>query len=56
MGLTAEAIGALQTAADGFRKLDQKPAALELLRKMATLDPTNTSSPNHLRLTELGVV
>ncbi|MBW2289465.1 MAG: tetratricopeptide repeat protein [Deltaproteobacteria bacterium] len=44
MGLTAEAIGALQTAADGFHKQDRKPEALELLRKMATLDPTNTSS------------
>jgi len=44
MGLTAEAIGALQTAADGFHKLNRKPQALDLLRKMATLDPTNTAS------------
>jgi pilus assembly protein FimV len=44
MGLTAEAIGALQTAADGFHKLNRKPDALELLRKMAMLDPTNTAS------------
>ncbi len=44
MGLTTEAIGALQTAADGFHKLNRKPEALELLRKMAMLDPTNTAS------------
>ncbi len=44
MGLTAEAISALQTAADGFHRSGKKREALGLLRKMATLDPTNTSS------------
>jgi pilus assembly protein FimV len=44
MGLTAEAIAALQTAADGFHRQGKKRNALELLRKMATLDPTNTGS------------
>lgn len=44
MGLTAEAISALQTAADGFHKQGKKREALELLRKMATIDPTNTTS------------
>jgi tetratricopeptide (TPR) repeat protein len=44
MGLTAEAIAALQTAADGYHKQGKKREALELLRKMATIDPTNTTS------------
>jgi tetratricopeptide (TPR) repeat protein len=44
MGLSAEAILALQTAADGYRKQGKKREALELLRKMATIDPTNTTS------------
>jgi len=44
MGLTAEAIAALQTAADGYHRQGKKKEALGLLRKMATLDPTNTSS------------
>ncbi|HEY8154260.1 MAG TPA: tetratricopeptide repeat protein [Myxococcota bacterium] len=44
MGLTAEAIAALQTAADGYHRQGKKREALELLRKMATLDPTNTGS------------
>jgi tetratricopeptide (TPR) repeat protein len=44
MGLTAEAIAALQTAADGYHRQGKKRDALELLRKMATLDPTNTGS------------
>jgi tetratricopeptide (TPR) repeat protein len=44
MGLTAEAILALQTAADGYHKQGKKREALDLLRKMATLDPTNTTS------------
>jgi tetratricopeptide (TPR) repeat protein len=44
MGLTAEAILALQTAADGYHKEGKKREALDLLRKMATLDPTNTTS------------
>ncbi|MBW2420253.1 MAG: tetratricopeptide repeat protein [Deltaproteobacteria bacterium] len=44
MGLDAEAVHALQTAADGYNKEGQKREALELLRRMATLDPTNTTS------------
>ncbi|MBW1886075.1 MAG: tetratricopeptide repeat protein, partial [Deltaproteobacteria bacterium] len=44
MGLDGEAVNALQTAADGYHKEGQKPEALELLRKMATLDPSNTTS------------
>lgn len=44
MGLTAEAIHALQTAADGFHRQGDKREALDLLRKMATIDPTNTTS------------
>jgi len=44
MGLAAEAILALQTAADGYHKQGKKREALDLLRKMATLDPTNTAS------------
>ena len=44
MGLTSEAIQSLQTAADGLNKAGQKHDALELLRKMASLDPSNTTS------------
>ncbi|MFT5444172.1 MAG: tetratricopeptide (TPR) repeat protein, partial [Myxococcota bacterium] len=44
MGLDAEAVNALQTAADGYHKEGEKHEALELLRKMATLDPSNTNS------------
>lgn len=44
MGLDSEAVNALQTAADGYHKEGQKHEALELLRKMATLDPSNTTS------------
>jgi tetratricopeptide (TPR) repeat protein len=44
MGLTAEAINTLQTAADGHHREGRKREALDLLRKMATIDPTNTTS------------
>ena len=44
MGLTAEAIAALQTAADGFYKAGDREQALELLRRMANVDPANTMS------------
>ncbi len=44
MGLTAEAVSALQAAADGYHKKGKRHEALELLRKMAMLDPTNTTS------------
>lgn len=44
MGLDSEAIGALQTAADGYHREGRKTDALELLRQMAALDPTNVTS------------
>ena len=44
LGLISDAMGALQTAADAHNREGDKPAALELLRKMATLDPSNTTS------------
>jgi tetratricopeptide (TPR) repeat protein len=44
LGLTAEAFSALQTAADLHHREGRKREALELLRKMAALDPTNTTS------------
>jgi pilus assembly protein FimV len=44
MGLTAEALAALQTAADGYYREGKKSEALDLLRKMANADPTNTRS------------
>ncbi len=44
MGLTAEALSALQTAADGFHRQGKKSEALDLLRKMANADPSNTRS------------
>lgn len=51
IGLEAEAMGALQMAADGYHREGQKREALELLRKMAQLDPGNTTSG--LRVAEL---
>jgi tetratricopeptide (TPR) repeat protein len=51
MGLPAEAMGALQAAADTHHKAGRKREALESLRKMASLDPTNTSS--RLKVAEL---
>ncbi len=44
MGLTAEALAALQTAADGYHRQGRKSEALDLLRKMANADPSNTRS------------
>ncbi len=44
MGLTAEAIGCLETAAESYREAGQKQEALGLLRKMAAIDPSNTTS------------
>ena len=44
MGLVSEAIGALQAAADVQARTGNKRRALELLRTMAGLDPTNTTS------------
>ena len=51
MGLPSEAMGALQAAADTHHKAGRKREALESLRKMASLDPTNTSS--RLKVAEL---
>lgn len=51
MGLDSEAVGALQTAADGYHKEGRKAEALDLLRQMAALDPTNTTS--RLKVAEL---
>ncbi len=44
MGLTAEAIGSLEAAAESHRAAGQKQEALGLLRKMAAIDPSNTTS------------
>ena len=44
MGLTAEAIGSLEAAAEFHRAAGQKQEALGLLRKMAAIDPSNTTS------------
>src|SRR5262245_29311284 len=44
MGLVSEAIAALQAAADAQARSGNKRRALELLRTMASLDPTNTTS------------
>ncbi|HZO09201.1 MAG TPA: tetratricopeptide repeat protein, partial [Myxococcota bacterium] len=44
MGLGAEALAALQTAADGYHRQGKKSEALDLLRKMANADPSNTRS------------
>jgi tetratricopeptide (TPR) repeat protein len=51
LGLTSEAMAALQTAADAYHREGRKRDALELLRKMATLDPTNTTS--RMKIAEL---
>ncbi len=44
LGLTSEAVSALQSSADALHKQGRKREALELLRKMASFDPTNTTS------------
>jgi tetratricopeptide (TPR) repeat protein len=51
MGLAAEAMLALQTAADAHHQEGRRREALDLLRKMASLDPTNTTS--RLKVAEL---
>jgi tetratricopeptide (TPR) repeat protein len=51
LGLTSEAMAALQTAADAYHREGRKRDALELLRKMAQLDPTNTTS--RMKIAEL---
>ncbi len=51
MGLGAEAISALQTAADGYHRQGRKKEALEILRKMAHADPSNTT--NRIKVADL---
>ncbi len=51
MGLASEALKALQFAADGAYRAGDKAQALELLRKMAALDPSNTT--NRLKVADL---
>jgi tetratricopeptide (TPR) repeat protein len=51
MGLIGDAIASLQTAADAAYRAGDKDDALELLRRMAALDPSNT--PNRLKVAEL---
>jgi len=51
LGLSSDAMKALQTAADAHYREGDKNQALDLLRKMATLDPSNTT--NRLKVAEL---
>ncbi len=51
LGLTSEAMVALQTAAEAYQREGRKREALDLLRRMASLDPTNTTS--RLKVAEL---
>jgi pilus assembly protein FimV len=51
MGLVPDAIAALQSAADAAYRAGDKDGALELLRRMAALDPANTQ--NRLKVAEL---
>ena len=51
MGLVPDAIASLQAAADAAYRAGDKDGALELLRRMAALDPANTQ--NRLKVAEL---
>jgi len=51
LGLSSDAMKSLQTAADAHYRDGDKNQALDLLRKMATIDPSNTT--NRLRVAEL---
>ena len=51
LGLSSDAMKALQTAADAHYRDGDKNQALDLLRRMATLDPSNTT--NRLKVAEL---
>ena len=44
IGLTSDAMAALQTAAEAYQRDGRRHEALDLLRRMAGLDPTNTAS------------
>jgi pilus assembly protein FimV len=51
LGLVSEAMVALQTAADAHHREGRKREALDLLRRMASLDPANVTS--RLKVAEL---
>jgi len=51
LGLVSEAMAALQTAAEAYQHDGRKREALELLRRMASLDPANVTS--RLKVAEL---
>lgn len=51
LGLNSDAMNALQIAADVYNKEGKKDNAIELLRKMASLDPTNTT--NRLKVADI---
>ncbi len=51
MGLSSDAMKALQTAADAAHRSGDKAETLTLLRKMAALDPSNTT--NRLKVADL---
>ncbi|RIK96078.1 MAG: hypothetical protein DCC71_22715 [Proteobacteria bacterium] len=51
IGLTSDAMAALQTAAEAYQREGRRHEALDLLRRMAGLDPTNTAS--RLKVAEL---
>lgn len=51
LGLVSEAMGALQTAAEACQRDGRKREALDLLRRMANLDPANVTS--RLKVAEL---
>lgn len=51
LGLTTDAMASLQSAADAYHREGRKRDALDLLRKMARLDPTNITS--RLKIAEL---
>src|SRR5690606_1401791 len=51
LGLVSEAMSALQTAAEAYQRDGRKREALDLLRRMASLDPANVTS--RLKVAEL---
>ncbi len=51
LGLNSDAMSALQTAADAHYREGNRNEALDLLRRMASLDPTNTA--NRMKVADL---
>ena len=51
LGLVSEAMAALQSAADGYQQEGKRRDALDLLRKMSSLDPSNV--PSRLKVADL---